>query len=56
MQSAGSAKRHYNPQAQPLLKLIRELAKRPAVSDIVIEKPDFRLELHNQKGFVPAGL
>jgi len=56
MQSAGSAKRHYNPQAQPLLKLIRELAKRPATSDIVIEKPNFRLELHSQKGFVSAGL
>jgi len=56
MQSAGPAKRHYNPQVQPVLKLIRELAKRPATSAIVIEKPNFRLELHRQKGFVSPGL
>jgi oxaloacetate decarboxylase alpha subunit len=31
---------------QPVLKLLRELAKRPATSDVIVEKPGFRLELH----------
>jgi oxaloacetate decarboxylase alpha subunit len=53
MQSAGPAKRHYNPEAQPLLKLLRELAKRPA-TDIVVEKPDFRLELHHENAVEEA--
>jgi oxaloacetate decarboxylase alpha subunit len=46
MIAAGPAKRHYNPQMQPVLKLLRELAKRPATSDVIVEKPGFRLELH----------
>ena len=45
MVAAGPAKRHYNPDIQPMLKLLRGLQKHPATSDIVIEKPDFRLEL-----------
>ncbi len=50
MVAAGPAKRHYNPDIQPMLKLLRGLQQSPATSDIVIEKPDFRLELrsHNQ--------
>jgi oxaloacetate decarboxylase alpha subunit len=47
MLASGPAKRHYNPDMQPILKLLRELQKRPAAADIVIEKPDFRLELHS---------
>jgi len=47
MLAAGPAKRHYNPDMQPILKLLRELQERPAAADIVIEKPDFRLELHS---------
>ena len=46
MMAAGPAQRHYNPQMQPVLKLLRELAKRPATSDVIVEKPGFRLELH----------
>lgn len=45
MLAAGPARRHYNPEMQPILKLLRELRKRAAVSDIVIEKPGFRFEL-----------
>jgi oxaloacetate decarboxylase alpha subunit len=52
MQSAGPAKRHYNPEVQPLLKLVRELAKRSGTSDVVIEKPNFRLELRNEKACI----
>ena len=46
MLAAGPAKRHYNPDVQPILKLLRGLQKRPATSDIVVEKPGFRFELH----------
>jgi oxaloacetate decarboxylase alpha subunit len=49
MLAAGPARRHYNPDMQPILKLLRELQKRPAASDIVIEKPDFRLALHSSR-------
>lgn len=47
MVAAGPAKRHYNPDIQPMLKLLRGLQQCPGASDIVIEKPDFRLELHS---------
>ena len=46
MLAAGPARRHYNPDVQPILKLLRELQKRPATSHIVLEKETFRLELH----------
>lgn len=46
MIAAGPARRHYNPDVQPIMKLLRELQTRPGVSDIVIDKPNFRLELH----------
>jgi oxaloacetate decarboxylase alpha subunit len=45
MIAAGPAKRHYNPDARPLLELIRELTQRPSTQQIVVEKPNFRLEL-----------
>jgi oxaloacetate decarboxylase (Na+ extruding) subunit alpha len=49
MLAAGPARRSYNPDMQPIFKLLRELQKRPAASDIVFEKPDFRLELHSSR-------
>ncbi len=49
MFAAGPARTHYNPDVQPILKLLRELQKRPAAADIVFEKPDFRLELHHSR-------
>jgi oxaloacetate decarboxylase alpha subunit len=45
MVAAGPARRHYNPDTKPLLGLLRELRARPSVPDIVLDKPDFRLEL-----------
>jgi oxaloacetate decarboxylase (Na+ extruding) subunit alpha len=36
---------HYNPDAQPLLRLLRELGQRPAVDQLTVDKPGFRLEL-----------
>jgi oxaloacetate decarboxylase (Na+ extruding) subunit alpha len=47
MLAAGPAQRHYNPDMHPIYKLLRELQKRSAVADIVVEKPGFRLELHS---------
>jgi len=49
MLAGGPTKRHYNPDMQPIFKLLRELQKRPVAADIVIEKPDFRFELHSSR-------
>jgi oxaloacetate decarboxylase alpha subunit len=49
MLAAGPAKRRYNPDSRPLIDLLRELTERPAVSQVVIEKPDFKLELRSRK-------
>ena len=45
MQSAGPARRRYNPDAQPVIKLLREIAKRSDASRVVVDKPGFHLEL-----------
>ena len=45
MLAAGPAVTHYNPDAQPLLRLLRELGQRPAVDQLTVDKPEFRLEL-----------
>ncbi len=45
MLAAGPARRHYNPDMQPIVKLLGGLQKRPAAADIIIEKADFRFEL-----------
>lgn len=44
MLAAGPAPRHYNPDIQPLLKLITEAGRRPA-SSLQISKPGFALHL-----------
>jgi oxaloacetate decarboxylase alpha subunit len=49
MIAAGPAKRRYNPDVRPILKLLRGLQQCPATSDLVIEKPDFRLELRGPR-------
>ena len=51
MIAAGPAGRNYNPDTRPLLKLLKEIAERPGVQDMVLEKRDFRLEL---RGSTPA--
>lgn len=48
MLAAGPAARHYNPDARPLLELIRELVTRSDTSELVVEKPNFRLELRRR--------
>jgi oxaloacetate decarboxylase alpha subunit len=54
MIAAGAAKRHYNPDVQPVLKLLREIKERPPVDQIVIEKPKFRFELRRESVLVKA--
>ncbi len=48
MLAAGPASRHYNPAASSLIKLIRELAQRPPVADLSIDKPGFRMRLRGR--------
>lgn len=43
--AAGPARRHYNPQLTPVLRLLGELRARPDPPDLVLEKPELRLEL-----------
>lgn len=45
MVAAGPARREYNPDTRPILKLLRGLQKHKGSVDIVVEKPGFRLEL-----------
>jgi oxaloacetate decarboxylase alpha subunit len=45
MQANGVAPREYDPATRPVLKLIRELCARRDLTDILIEKPGFRLHL-----------
>jgi oxaloacetate decarboxylase (Na+ extruding) subunit alpha len=52
MLAAGPARRRYNPELKPVLDLLAGLAERPGVSDIVVDKNGFRLEL---RGGDPKG-
>jgi oxaloacetate decarboxylase alpha subunit len=46
MLAAGPSRASYSPEASPMLKLLRELAARPAARDLIVERPGFRLALH----------
>ena len=46
MLAAGPSRATYTPEAAPILKLLRELAARPAARDLVVERPGLRLALH----------
>jgi oxaloacetate decarboxylase alpha subunit len=46
MLAAPSSGGSYVPESAPLLKLLRELAARPAVRGLVVETPDVRVALH----------
>ena len=45
MLAAGPAVTHYNPDAQPVLRLLRELGSRPPAAELTVNKPGFRLSL-----------
>jgi oxaloacetate decarboxylase (Na+ extruding) subunit alpha len=47
MLSAGRSRATYTPEAAPMLKLLKELASRPAARDIVVERPGLRMALHS---------
>lgn len=49
MLAAGPARRRYDPELEPVLELLRELARRPPVTELVVEQPDFRMELRGQR-------
>jgi oxaloacetate decarboxylase alpha subunit len=49
MRAAGPAPVHYNPRVRPLLKLLGELERRPAVRELIVKKPDFRLALRRSR-------
>ena len=52
MVAARPAPRHYHPEVQPVLRLLRELGSRPPVERLAVEKPGFRLELRGSGGAV----
>ncbi len=45
MLAAGPARRHYNPELAGVLGLLAELGSRPAMAEVAVAKPGFRLEL-----------
>jgi oxaloacetate decarboxylase alpha subunit len=50
MLAAAPAARHYTPEVQPVLRLLRELGSRPPVAALVVDKPGFRLSLRGSAG------
>jgi oxaloacetate decarboxylase alpha subunit len=48
MIAAGPAVTHYNPDLVPVLRLLRELGSRPAVGELTVQKPGFRLSLQGR--------
>jgi oxaloacetate decarboxylase alpha subunit len=50
MVAAGPAARHFNPELAPVLTLLRELGARPAVRDLAVDKPGFRLSVRRSEG------
>lgn len=46
---------HYNPDARPIIELLKGLRERPARRELIIDKPGFRLELRsNGRGAAAA--
>jgi oxaloacetate decarboxylase alpha subunit len=54
MVAAGPAPRHYDPAAKPVLALLRTLTARRDVSQILLEKAGFRLELRRSAPTSPS--
>jgi oxaloacetate decarboxylase alpha subunit len=49
MIASGPAAHRYDPELRPALSLIRQLTARHDLSQVVVEKPGFRLELHRRR-------
>jgi oxaloacetate decarboxylase alpha subunit len=54
MLAAGPAARRYDPGQRPLMSLIRQLTSRHDLSQVMLEKPGFRLELRGNPGRAAA--
>ncbi|HEY6787252.1 MAG TPA: hypothetical protein VI365_08060 [Trebonia sp.] len=54
MKAAPPPATHYNPAAQPVLRLLRELRDRPPAAELTVEKPGFRLSLKGRKALWPS--
>jgi oxaloacetate decarboxylase alpha subunit len=50
MIAAGPAARHYDPQAKPVMALLRRLAARRDLTEVSLEKAGFRLALRRASG------
>jgi oxaloacetate decarboxylase (Na+ extruding) subunit alpha len=46
MLAAGRSRATYSPEVAPMLALLKQLAAKPAVRDIVVERPGLRIALH----------
>ncbi len=53
MLSAGPAARHYNPATRPMQKLLRELAKRPPLAELLVKTPQCRVSLRRRRPVSP---
>ncbi len=49
MMAAGPTKRKYNPDSRSIISLLKEIADRPVMAKVVVEKPGFKLELRRGK-------
>jgi oxaloacetate decarboxylase alpha subunit len=49
MYAAGRAVRRYNPTLRPVMGLIRQLTSRHDLSNVVVDKPGFRLGLRRRE-------
>ena len=52
MIAAGPAARHYDPEVQPIISLIRQLAGRPDLKHVSIEKSGVKLEIRRNRSAV----
>ncbi|HWL98403.1 MAG TPA: hypothetical protein VNP20_13725 [Nocardioidaceae bacterium] len=50
MLAAGPARRHYNPEVQPLLRLLEEVGRRPDISELTVHKPGVTIRARSMKG------
>jgi len=54
MRAAGPAVRHYDPESQPVMELVRRALKLRDVAELTVAKDDFRLELRGARSRVAA--
>jgi oxaloacetate decarboxylase alpha subunit len=50
MRAAGDMRLDYDPYAKPVLRLLKDLAARKGLGEIVVEQPGLRLELRGRRG------